>query len=258
MRQIRIIPCLQLANQRLVKTVKFKIGNYIGDPVNTIKIFNDLEVDELCFLDITASGENKSPDFNLLRQIANECFMPLSYGGGINSFEAAKDIFSIGFEKIVLNTAAVRHPKLIGKIAEHFGSQAVIAAVDVRKNLFGRHEAITNNGRDKVGVPVVEWAQRLEAEGAGEILLTSIDRDGSWKGYDILITEKIARAVSIPVIANGGAGKLRHLTEAVEKGASAVAVSSLVLYQNKDMGVLINYRVREIKLALALNQIYSS
>lgn len=253
MKRARVIPCLQMAGERLVKTVKFSIKNYVGDPINTIKIFNDLEVDELCFLDITASGESRSPDFKLLRQIADECFMPLSYGGGINSFDTAKDIFSIGFEKIVLNTAAVKHPKLIREIAEHFGSQAVIAAVDVRKNFLGRYQAITNNGREKVAVSAIEWAQRLESEGAGEILLTSIDRDGTWKGYDISITESVAGAVSIPVIANGGCGTVEHLAEVIKKGASAAAVGSMVIFQNKDMGVLINYPVHEIRRALDFN-----
>jgi cyclase len=247
MMRIRIIPCLQLANERLVKTVKFKIRHYIGDPVNTIKIFNDLEVDELCFLDITASSEKRNPNLNLLSQLADECFMPLLYGGGINTFSKAKEIFSIGFEKVVINTAAVKNPQFIKQLSENYGSQAVIAAIDVKTNFLGKYEVFTNNGTEKIAMNPFEWAQQLQHLGAGEILLTSIDRDGTWSGYDLNITRKLSDTLSIPVIANGGAGNVTHVSEAVQKGhASAVGLGSMLIFQKKNMGVLINYPAKEL------------
>jgi cyclase len=253
--RIRVIPCLQLADERLVKTVKFKIKFYIGDPVNTVKIFNDLEVDEMCFLDIQASSQRRTPDFNLLKQIADECFMPLSYGGGINNIEIAKKIFSIGFEKVVINTAAVKDPHIIKQLSEHYGSQAIIAAIDVKKNLFGKYDAFTNNGIQKVDINPVEWAQKMEKYGAGEILLTSIDRDGTWSGYDLNITKKISDALTIPVIANGGAGNVNHLSDVVKKAnASAIGLGSMLIFQKKDMGVLINYPAKEFKMFSIPNQ----
>lgn len=252
MMRIRVIPCLQLADERLVKTVNFKISHYIGDPVNTLKIFNDLEVDELCILDIEASSEKREPNFNLLHQIAEECFMPLSYGGGVSDFQIAKKIFTIGFEKVLINTAAVKNPAIIKQISCHFGTQAVIAAIDVKKNILGRYEAYTNNGKVKLNITPVEWAQQLEQLGSGEILLTSIDRDGTWAGYDLSITKKIADAVSIPVIANGGAGNVTHITEVIrEANASAVAVASMLIFQRKNMGVLINYPAKELRKVIS-------
>jgi cyclase len=248
----RVIPCLQLAKDRLVKTIKFIVRHYIGDPINTVKIFNDLEVDELCFLDITATGEKRHPNFDLLHNIANECFMPLSYGGGIQTFEDAKSIFSIGFEKVVINTGAVINPELINKISTYFGNQAVIAAIDVKKSLFGKYDPYTKNGTQQMKINPIKWAQTLEQYGAGEILLTSIDKDGTWSGYDLEITKKVADAVNIPVIANGGAGNVTHLKEVTKKtNSSAVAIGSMLLFQKKDMGVLINYPAKDINVALS-------
>lgn len=242
MLRVRVIPCLQLVSDSLVKTVKFDNYKYIGDPINTVRIFNELGVDELCFLDIRATVENRTPDFQLLQHIADECFMPLSYGGGIKDFETVRKIFSIGFEKVVLNSSTYITPGLIKKLTEYFGSQAIIAAVDIKKTLFGGHMAFINSGTKKIPVNVVEWVQQLEANGAGELLVTSIDKDGTWAGYDLEVLKKINNAVTIPVIANGGAGELKHLSDAVKKaGVAAVALGSMVVYQKKDMGVLINF-----------------
>lgn len=246
MLRTRVIPCLQLIGDSLVKTVKFSRPAYIGDPINTVRIFNELEVDELCLLGIRNTSDKRQPDFALLQQIANECFMPLSYGGGIDSFETAQKIFAIGYEKIILNTAAHRQPKLIEQIAAHFGSQAVIASIDVKKNIWGRHHVFVNNGTEKTDVDVVNWAQQLEARGAGELLLTSMDKDGTWQGYDVDITAKIADATSIPVIANGGSGSVAHIETVVKKGhASAAALGSMVVYQKQGMGVLVNFPDKE-------------
>ncbi len=242
MLKTRVIPCLQLIGDNLVKTVKFKNPAYIGDPINTVRIFNELEVDELCFLDIRASEEGRSPNLTVLQQISNECFMPLSYGGGVKDFDTARQILSIGFEKIVINTQAHRDPALITRLSEHFGAQSVIGSIDVKKNLWGRYMVYINDGAEKTGVDPVEWAQQLQAWGAGEILLASMDRDGTWSGFDLDITAKVVEAVSVPVIASGGAGHLEHIGAAVKEArASATALGSMVVYQKKGMGVLVNF-----------------
>lgn len=255
MLQTRIIPCLQLIGDSLVKTVKFGNPGYIGDPVNTVRIFNELEVDELCFLDIRATKERRPPPIEILEQISNEAFMPMSYGGGINTFAQAKKILSIGFEKIVINSAAVKNPSLISEIADYFGSQAVVASIDVKKNLLGKYHAFINDGTEKISTDPVAWASELERLGAGEILLTSMDRDGTWSGFDVTITEKITQVLTIPVIANGGAGSVEHIGDIVKNGnASAVALGSFVVYQKKGMGVLINFPDSE-KLKMALTDV---
>ena len=242
MLQTRIIPCLLLKDDSLVKTVNFKKPGYIGDPVNTARIFNELEVDELVLLDISATNNNRKPDFKILAELANECFMPLAYGGGINNFEDAKKIFQIGIEKVVINSIAFSKPAFITELAEHFGNQAIVASIDVKKNMFGKFQVYSNSGTKKQKVDPVAWAQELEQLGAGEILLTAIHREGTWMGFDINIIEKISNAVNIPVIANGGASSIEDIGKAVKQGnASAVSLGSMVVYQNKGMGVLVNF-----------------
>ncbi|MGE5499542.1 MAG: HisA/HisF-related TIM barrel protein, partial [Syntrophothermus sp.] len=217
------------------------------DPVNTCRIFNELEADELTFLDITASKENREPNFRILEEISNECFMPLSYGGGIVSVGQAGKILSIGFEKIVLNSSAFSNPRLITDIANHFGSQSVIVSIDVKRNIFGKYEAFSLSGTKNQKKDPVEWAKEVESLGAGEILLTSIDREGTWKGFDIEVISRVSNSVTIPVIAHGGAGKPEDMVEAVQKAnASAVALGSMVVYQSKGMGVLVNFPDRKL------------
>jgi len=242
MLRTRIIPALLLRNESLVKTVRFGKFTYVGDPCNTVRIFNELEVDELLFLDITASRENRSPNLKVLADIANECFMPLSYGGGIRSLDQAKAVFDIGFEKVAINTQAVKNPALIGDIARHYGSQAVIASIDVKKGLFGGQAVRTTGGKSNTRRAPVDWAKEVEEMGAGEILLTSIDREGTWEGFDLELVKCVTDAVSVPVIAHGGAGTLEHIGEVVKQAnASAVALGSMVVFQKKGMGVLVNF-----------------
>lgn len=242
MLRTRIIPTLLLRNESLVKTVQFGRFTYVGDPCNTVRIFNELEVDELVFLDITATLEKRSPNLKVLADIANECFMPLGYGGGIRKFEDAKAIFKLGFEKIVLNSYAVEAPTFISRLAEHFGSQSVIVSIDVKKGLLGANQVKTHAGGKNAKIGVVEWAQEVERLGAGEILLTSIDREGTWEGFDIELVKSVTDAVGIPVIANGGAGSLEHIGQVVkEASASAVALGSMVVFQKKGAGVLVNF-----------------
>lgn len=254
MLRTRIIPCLQLIDQSLVKTVKFKKHNYIGDPINTVRIFNELEVDELCFLDIRATIEKREPNLRILAEIANECFMPLSYGGGLRNFETVSKIFSIGFEKVVINSFAIENPEFITVLTEHYGNQSVIGSIDIKKTLLGKYQVYTKDGTEKTKLDPVEWAIELEKRGVGELLVTSMDKDGTWDGFELEIIKSIAENVKVPVIANGGAGKLDDIADAVKKArASAVALGSMVVYQKKDMGVLVNFPDK-IQLEHALNE----
>jgi cyclase len=238
----RIIPALLLRNESLVKTVRFGKFTYVGDPANTVRIFNELEVDELLFLDITASRENRGLNLKVLADIANECFMPLGYGGGIRSLDQAKALFDIGFEKVAINTYATSQPGLISKIAKHYGSQAVIVSIDVKPGLLGRQTVRTQSGKHNTDRDPVAWAKEVEQMGAGEILLTAMDREGTWDGFDLELVRRVTDAVSIPVIAHGGAGSLEHIRQVVKQScASAVALGSMVVFQKKGMGVLVNF-----------------
>ena len=236
------MPCLLYYKNGLYKTVKFKHPKYIGDPLNAIKIFNEKEVDELIFLDISASSENREPDYKMITEIASECFMPLCYGGGVKTLDQVKRILEIGVEKISLNSAAIENPKLVKDAANAFGSQAVIVSIDVKKNFWGKYEVVKNRATKSAGVDPVTFAKRMEDTGAGELIVTSVDREGTWEGYDVDLIKLLTSAVNIPLIANGGAGNINHLEDVVKKGnASAVALGSMVVYQKKDFGVLISF-----------------
>ena len=238
----RFIPCLLLKNNGLVKTTQFKNPKYVGDPINTVRIFNEKEVDELVFLDIEASVKNSEPNYKLLAEIADECFMPLAYGGGIKTLDQAKKIFSIGIEKVAINTQSHFDLKLISEITTVYGSQAVIGVIDVKKNFFGKKEVVYKSASDKSKFSPLEWAKKLVEAGVGEILITSVDKEGTWSGMDIELIKSITSAVNVPVIAHGGAGNIEHLKEAVLNGkAAAVAMGSMVVYQKKDFGVLVNF-----------------
>lgn len=253
MLRTRVIPVLLLKEESLIKTIHFGKYGYIGDPINTCRIFNELEVDELCFLDISASKENKEPDYKILQEISNECFMPLSYGGGINSYEKAEKVFKIGFEKIIINSASFTHPEMITEIARVYGSQAVVIAVDVKKNFWGKYEVFSISGTVNHKKNPVDWVKEVENLGAGEILLTSIDREGTWKGLDVELIRKITDSTNLPVIAHGGAGTIQHIDDAVRNGnASAVALGSMVVYQKQGLGVLVNFPDKQL-----LEQIHS-
>jgi imidazole glycerol-phosphate synthase subunit HisF len=242
MLRTRVIPALLLHGRSLVKTKRFKKYQYIGDPANTVRIFNELEVDELCFLDIKAARTRSDPNFDVLRDIATECFMPLSYGGGVDSLETAKRVFDIGFEKIILNTSAYSNPSLITEIATNYGSQAVVVSMDVKKRLWKGMHLVAQGGTCWQDTPPVDWACRVEEMGAGELLLTSVDREGTWNGFDIPLIKEINTAVSIPVIAHGGAAGPIDIAKAVHVGGvSAVALGASVVFQKKGMGVLVNF-----------------
>ncbi len=247
MLRTRIIPALLLRNECLVKTVRFGKFTYVGDPCNTVRIFNELEVDELLFLDITATREARSPNLKVLANIAEECFMPLGYGGGIRTLTDAKAVFDIGFEKVAVNSYAMENSGFVGQLAAYFGSQAVIASIDVKRNLWGRYQVRTHAGKKNSRRDPVEWAKELESLGAGEILLTSIDKEGTWTGFDLELVTRVTEAVNVPVIAHGGAGTVKHIGDVVKQaGASAVALGSMVVFQKKGMGVLVNFPDRTV------------
>ncbi len=245
MLRTRVIPCLLLQGEGLVKTTHFKDPTYIGDPINAIRIFNDKEVDELIFLDITASREGRGPALQAIRDFASECFMPVGYGGGIRSLEDARQVLALGIEKIVVNTMALRRPELVSEIAREFGTQAVVVSIDVKKRLLGGYEVFGAGGTEKTGLKPVDYARRMVDLGAGEIFLNSIDRDGTQSGYDLALVRSVASAVSVPVIACGGAGSLAHFSEAVNEGqASAVSAGSMFVFHGKHRAVLISYPAR--------------
>jgi imidazole glycerol-phosphate synthase subunit HisF len=238
----RVIPCLLLQGEGLVKTITFKNPIYLGDPINIVKIFNDKEVDELVLLDIRATIENKRPQFALIEKIASECFMPLGYGGGIRNVEDMKNLFSLGVEKISINSCAVESPDLIKKATEIFGSQSIVISIDVKKSWLGKYEVVTHGGKRRTGLDPVLFAKQVENLGAGELLLNSVERDGTMQGYDLKLISLIANAVNIPVVACGGAGKLEHLADAVLKGgASAAAAGSFFVFNGPHRAVLISY-----------------
>jgi cyclase len=252
MLKTRVIPCLLLKGQGLVKTVKFKNPKYVGDPMNAVKIFNEKEVDELALLDIDATVGGKRPQIKLISEIASECFMPLSYGGGLRHLDDLKTIFNLGVEKVVINSYAIENPAFVEEAAELYGSQSIVVAIDVKKNLSGDYGVFTQGGKRKTNLHPIEHAMEMERLGAGEIFLNSIDRDGTMDGYDIELIKKVTQSVSIPVIACGGAGKIEDFVEAVKKGgASAVAAGSMFVFHGKHRAVLITYpSIQELEKAL--------
>jgi cyclase len=240
----RVIPVLLLQNDGLVKTVKFKDSKYVGDPINAIRIFNDKEVDELVFLDISASKTNKEIDYNLISDLASECFMPLCYGGGIKNVDSIRKILHLGVEKVSINTQAFENPNFIKDAVKLFGSSTIVISLDVKKNLWGNYEVWTNGGTKNTKVSPFDAIKMMEELGAGEILLNSIDKDGTMSGYDLKLIEKVSGLVQIPLIATGGASKISDFSDAVKHGASAVAAGSMFVFHGKHKAVLITYPER--------------
>jgi cyclase len=242
MYQSRVIPVL-LCNLEgsLVKTQKFKKPIYVGDPVNAVKIFNDKEVDELIFLDITATSQGRKPNLKYIKEIATEAFMPLCYGGGLTNTDDIRAVIKAGIEKVAINSALEKDPDLISRTADILGSSSTVASIDVKKDIWGKYRVAVRNASKNLTIPVLEFAQMLEERGAGEIVLNSVDRDGTMEGFDLKLIEEISQKVSIPLIACGGAGNIRHLKQAIQAGASAVAAGSMFVFQGKHRAVLISY-----------------
>lgn len=235
------MPALLIRHGALVKTIRFKDPSYVGDPVNAIHIYNEMEVDELVVLDIAATPEGKPPPLDLLRKIATECFMPVAYGGGIRTVDDVTKILAVGIEKVIINTRALGEPGLVTAVAERAGSQAVVVSIDAKRE-DGGYRVYVNGGRERTELDPVTHAKRMADAGAGEILIASIDRDGTMEGYDIELIRSVVDAVSVPVIAVGGAGGVDDLVRAVkEGGAAAAAAGALFVYFGRNRAVLINF-----------------
>lgn len=238
----RIIPVLLLKDRGLVKTTKFQQPVYVGDPINAVKIFNEKEVDELIILDISATRQQYEPRYDYLREIVSECFSPLGYGGGVRTIEHIKKIVQSGIEKVVINTACCSEPEFLKRASGDFGSSTIVAAMDIKKNIFGKYSVYTHAGTKSTGFDPVRHAVNLQQLGAGELFVNNIDLDGTMKGYDHALIRRIVDAVDIPVIVCGGAADHEDLYKAIkESGASAAAAGSIFVFQGKHRGVLITY-----------------
>ncbi len=226
----RIIPCLDVKNGRVVKGINFVDLKDAGDPVEQAKIYNDGGADEICFLDITASNENRDTIYDVVKETSKKCFVPLTVGGGVRSVEDINKLLNCGADKVVINTAAVKSPKLVMESSKKFGSQCIVVAIDA-KQIGNKWEVFTHGGRNNSRIDALDFAKKMEDSGAGELLITSMDRDGTQKGYDIKLISEIEKKVNIPIIASGGVGTLEHLFEGVKYGkASAVLAASILHY----------------------------
>jgi len=242
----RLMPCLIMSNGALVKTIRFKEGSYIGDPVNAVRIFNQKEVDELILLDIHATTQNRGIDFETLEKVVSECFMPICYGGGVRNLEDMRKLYALGIEKVSLGAAAFEVPDLVKQASNEFGAQAVVVTLDVKKGLLGRSTVRTRNGSHDTKMSPIDAAKTFESQGVGELLLYSIDRDGTWAGFDLKLVETVSQTAGVPLVATGGAGTMDDIKAAVKQaGASAVAIGSMALFQGKDLGVLIKFPSRK-------------
>jgi len=250
----RVIPVLLLKGLGIVKSVKFKDYNYIGDPINAVKLFNDLNADELVFQDILASKENRTISLDFVKKVGDETNMPFAVGGGIKSIEDIRNIIKAGAEKVVINTYAIEKENFLKNAAEEFGSSTIVVSMDVKKKLFSKQQVYIYGGTKPTSYEPVEYAKRVEELGAGEIIINSIDHDGMMEGYDIELIKSVSVSVRIPVIALGGAGKPEDLRRAVTEGkASAAAAGSLFVYYGSRKAVLINYpKEEELKKIFAV------
>ena len=238
----RIIPVLLLKGNALVKSKGFKDFRYIGDPINAVKVFNDLKADELVFLDIEATKEKRTISTELVRQVGEEANMPFAVGGGIKNLDEIQNIIAKGAEKVIINTCAVENPKFIREASDNFGSSTIVVCIDVKKKFFSGELVWRNSGSKSSKYSPKDFAKIIEENGAGEIIIQSINKDGTMSGYDLDLIKEISTTVTIPVVALGGAGNLEHMIEAYKKGfASALAAGSFFVFQGPKKGVLINY-----------------
>ncbi len=244
----RIIPCLDVKDGRVVKGVNFVNLRDAGDPVEIAKKYSDEGADEICFLDITASNEERETMIDVVERTAGQVFVPLTVGGGVRTLDDVRQILLAGADKVSINTAAVKNPDFVKEAADKFGSQCIVVAIDARSVGDSKWEVFTHGGRNPTGIDAVEWTQKMEDYGAGEILLTSMDKDGTKSGYDLPLTKTISRNLRIPIIASGGAGNLEHLSDGVKLGeADAVLVASIFHYGE--------YTIKEAKEFLSANGI---
>ncbi len=237
----RIMPCLLYNGKNLVKTVNFKRTNYIGDPINAVKIYNDKQVDELVLLDITATKENRKPNFQKIEKIASECFMPFAYGGGVSTLEDFRTLYNLGVEKVIVNNLLRSDPSIVRKASERFGAQSIVASVDVKSNLFGKLRPFAYAGK-KIKQSLEAYIEAIERLNIGEILLYSVDRDGTYQGFDTKLVRSVASITNLPLVVTGGAGSIEDIKEVLYKlDVNAAALGSMAVYQKKGMGVLIGF-----------------
>jgi cyclase len=247
----RIIPVLLLNKNHLIKSVQFKKYTYIGDPVNAVKIFNDLKADELVFLDITATKEKRTVSLDFVKEVGEEANMPFAVGGGVKTIDDIKKIVSAGAEKVVIGHQAIENPDFIKEASETFGSSTIVVCIDIKRNFWGTEKLCTLNATSTSSYNLEKFAELISKNGAGEIIIQSVDNDGLMKGYDIDIIKRVSQAVDIPVIALGGAGNYGHLSKAYFEGhANGLAAGSLFVYQGVHKGVLINYPNQDLKRSI--------
>lgn len=237
MLKMRIIPCLDVKDGRVVKGVNFVDLVDAGDPVEQARLYDRAGADELTFLDITASSDNRDTLYDVVARTAEQCFVPLTVGGGVRTLEDIRKLLLAGADKISINTAAIHRPEFIAEAAEKFGSQCIVAAIDAKRASSGRFEIFTHGGRKETGIDAVEWAKRMASLGAGEVLLTSMDKDGTRSGFDLPLTRAVADSINIPVIASGGVGTLQHLVDGIKEGhATAVLAASIFHFGEYSIG----------------------
>ncbi len=244
MLKTRIIPCLDVKDGRVVKGVNFMELRDAGDPVEQAKLYDTQGADELCFLDITASSDNRGILYDVISRVAEQCFMPLTVGGGVRSLEDIRKLLLAGADKVSINTEAVKRPEFVGEAAAKFGSQCIVVAIDAKQVASGKFEIFTHGGRNATGLNAVEWAKKMAALGAGEILLTSMDRDGTKQGINLELTRAVADAVGVPVIASGGIGSLQHFVDAVKEGKADAVLAASVFHFG-------TFTIRQVKEALS-------
>jgi len=244
MLKARIIPCLDVKDGRVVKGVNFVDLRDAGDPVEQARVYDAAGADELCFLDITASHENRDTIFEVVSGTAEQCFMPLTVGGGVRTTDDIRKLLLAGADKVSINTAAVHRPEFVAEASERFGAQCIVVAIDAKSVGEGRWEIFTHGGRKPTGIDAIEWAKKMVGNGAGEILLTSMDRDGTGIGFDIALTRAIADAIPVPVIASGGVGNLDHLVEGVRDGHATAVLAATIFHFGE-------YSIQEAKAHLA-------
>ncbi|MBP7477331.1 MAG: imidazole glycerol phosphate synthase subunit HisF [Chitinophagales bacterium] len=241
----RVIPVLLLQNDGLVKTKQFSHPQYIGDPINAVKIFNEKEVDELVVLDIDAARKNRKPNFTLIKEIASECFMPLAYGGGIQNMNDVNTLIKSGVEKVILNTSIYNNPSFIREVSDSIGASSTVVCIDYKIDSNGNPHVYSQGGSKKQALKLEEWIPKLESLGAGEILLQHIDGDGMYSGYDLETAKKVSKLCQLPIILCGGASKIEDFKKAFELDINGAAAGSLFVYYTKKRGILINYPDQE-------------
>lgn len=247
----RIIPCLLLRGKNLVKTINFKNPKYIGEPINAVKIFNEYEADEIIFLDVRASKKKKNPNINLIKKIASQCFMPLTYGGGVNNIDTMREVFNCGVEKIILNSACYENTELIKKASRLFGKQSLVCSVDYKKNFFGKKKVYFHSKKRYINKSPLEYSIEMEKIGFGEIMLHNIDNEGTFNGLDFNLNKKVSQELDIPVIACGGANSLNDCKKIINgTSVSGVACGSMVVYSGPERSVLINFPTKQDRIII--------